>query len=579
MVQDVATTGRGYVPSEVQGALDRAVMELRDGADRWAHTSIADRAALLRRTHDSIGRSANRWALTATGLKRLDAASSLVGEEWLSGPYAVLTSAARLAKSLDAIAAGGSPLDGLHFRRAPGGRRSVDVLPLDAFEGVLLHGFSAEVWLRPGTSDEDARGRAGLGARHPGESGGVGLVLGAGNITSIPPLDALYELVANNRAVLLKLNPVLAGMMTSYLDALDPLIRFGVLRIVQGGADVGAYLTDHPGIAHVHITGSARSHDAIVWGAGDDAADRRRRSEPLLDKPITSELGGVSPVIVVPGAWTEQDLRYQAEHVATQRLHNGGYNCIASQVVVVSHDWPQKAAFLDHLRRALDEAPRRASWYPGSADRSAGAAGSYPDAEHLGPDGNRLLIRTVPALADALASTEYFAPVLGVIELPGTGQAFLDAAVRFADDELAGNLGANVLIRPEDRRPLGAGFGRSIEALHYGTIAINAWTGLGFLLAAAPWGAFPGGSMSDVGSGIGVVHNALLIDEPERTIVKGPFRPFPRSVLAGEPALSPKPPWFVSARSAATTGRLLSDFAAKPSMRRLPGVLLAAFRG
>ena len=579
MTQDVLDTGQDHLASAVQEPLDRAIDALRVGAERWARTSLADRAALLRRTHDSIGRASNRWALTATGLKRLDAASSLVGEEWLSGPYAVLTGVTRLAKSLDALAAGGSPLDGLRFHHAPGGRQSVDVLPLDLAETLLLSGFSAEVWMRPGTSAEEARGRAGLGARRTGESGGVGLVLGAGNITSIPPLDALYELVANNRAVILKLNPVLAGMMTSYLDALDPLIRFGVLRIVQGGADVGAYLADHPAIAHVHITGSSVTHDAIVWGRGQEAQDRRAQNSPLLQKPITSELGGVSPVIVVPGEWSARDLAFQAEHVATQRLHNGGYNCIASQVVVVSSDWPQKAAFLEQLRRALDDAPRRADWYPGSAARSTSAAGSYPDTQHLGPDGNRLLIETVPALAEVLASTEFFAPVLGVIELPGSGQAYLDAAVRFADEELLGDLGANVLIRPEDRRALGAGFGRAIEALHYGTIAINAWTGLGFLLAAAPWGAFPGNTLSSVGSGIGIVHNALLIDEPERTIVKGPFRPFPRSVLAGEPALSPKPPWFVSARSAATTGRLLSDFAAKPSLRRMPGVFISAFQG
>ena len=35
-------------------------------------------------------------------------------------------------------------------------------------------------------------------------------MLGAGNITSIPPLDVLYEIVADNRAVLLKLNPIMA---------------------------------------------------------------------------------------------------------------------------------------------------------------------------------------------------------------------------------------------------------------------------------------------------------------------------------------------------------------------------------
>ena len=169
--------------------------------------------------------------------------------------------------------------------------------------------------------------------------------------------------------------------------------------------------------------------------------------------------------------------------------------------------------------------------------------------------------------------------MLGVLEVPGHGQDFLDAAVRLANDQLAGTLGANVLVRPEDRRALGAGFDEAVAALRYGTIAINAWTALGFLTAAAPWGAFPGGTLTDVGSGIGVVHNALLLDQPERTVVEGPFRPFPRSVLAGEHSLSPKPPWFLSARTAATTGRLMADFAAKPSARRLPGIIVSAFRG
>jgi aldehyde dehydrogenase (NAD(P)+) len=59
---------------------------------------------------------------------------------------------------------------------------------------------------------------------------------------------------------------------------------------------------------------------------------------PILTKEISSELGGVSPIIVVPGRWTSAELRFQAEHVATQRLHN----CIAEQVLVLAEDWPQR---------------------------------------------------------------------------------------------------------------------------------------------------------------------------------------------------------------------------------------------
>lgn len=44
----------------------------------------------------------------------------------------------------------------------------------------------------------------------------------------------------------------------------------------------------------------------------------------------------MSPTIVLPGEWTTADMKFQAEHIATQRLHNGGYNCVAAQVVVLS---------------------------------------------------------------------------------------------------------------------------------------------------------------------------------------------------------------------------------------------------
>ena len=567
------------LPGLEQQRFTAVLAELDAGARRWAGTGLAERAALLRQVHASTGRAAHRWAATAAGIKGLQAASPLIGQEWLSGPYPVLQAASRLASSLEALAAGASPLDGLRSRPAPGGRVAVGVLPLEATERLLLGGSSAQVWLPPGVSAEQARADAGLGARRLGESGGVGLVLGASDTTSTPPLDALYELVAHNRAVLLTLDQALAAMMTSYLDALDPLVRAGVLRIVQGGAEVGEHLAHHAGVAHVHVTGSAAAHDAVVFGAGAQGARRRADGTPLLTKPVTSELGGVSPVIVVPGRWSEADLAFQAEHVATQRLHGGGGSPTAAQVVLISSDWPQKDAFTARLRRALDSAPPRPARWPAGATRSAGGAASHPGAERLGPDRDRLLLRTAPGDVDALAGTGHLAPVLGVLELPGQGQAFLDAAVALADTRLTGNLGAGIIVRPQDRAALGAGFDRALEALRYGTIAINTWTGLGFLTAAAPWGAFPGNTLTDVRSGIGVVHNALLIDAPERTVVQGPFRPFPRSVLAGEASLSPKPPWFTTARTAATTGRLLSEFAAEPSLRRLPGVLVSAFRG
>ena len=46
-----------------------------------------------------------------------------------------------------------------------------------------------------------------------------------------------------------------------------------------------------------------------------------------------------------------------------------------------------------------------------------------------------------------------------------------------------------------------------------------------FGLASTSWGAFPGHTLDNVVSGIGVVHNTYMIDHPQKSVVRGPFRP------------------------------------------------------
>ncbi len=115
--------------------------------------------------------------------------------------------------------------------------------------------------------------------------------------------------------------------------------------------------------------------------------------------------------------------------------------------------------------------------------------------------------------------------------------------------------------------------------LHYGCIAINAWSGLGFLLAQATWGAFPGHRLDDVQSGIGVVHNSFMFDRPERTVITAPFQPFPRNLLSGDTSMLPRPPWFVTHKHADRVGRLLTQMAYRPSVAKLPAIMVAALTG
>ncbi len=264
------------------------------------------------------------------------------------------------------------------------------------------------------------------------------------------------------------------------------------------------------------------------------------------------------------------------------RLQNSGHNCIAGQVVLLSADWAQRDAFLAALRTAYEAAPRRSAWYPRSAEKLAAAASDYPDAEWFA-EGSRAIIE-VAAGEDAAAveTTEYFTPVLGVVSLPGTGQEFLDAAVAHANERLTGTLGANILVDPATQAALGDGFERAVAELRYGSIAINAWTAFGYLTPSLTWGGFPGATLDDVESGIGIVHNAFLLDRVERSVARGPFRPFPRSASSafgpGRFSVLPKPPWFVSSRTGAAVSEGFTRFQMHGDWLKLMGTLAQAFR-
>ena len=106
---------------------------------------------------------------------------------------------------------------------------------------------------------------------------------------------------------------------------------------------------------------------------------------------------------------------------------------------------------------------------------------------------------------------------------------------------------------------------------HFGitSFGVNAWTGLGFLLAQSTWGAFPGHARNDIQSGHGVVHNSLLFDRPQKSVVRAPFYPFPRGLGHGQVSILPKPPWFVTNKQAREVLRKLTFFEASPSPLRL----------
>ena len=356
-------------PDTDRVTIDAALADLEAHKMEWAQLPLARKREMLRGLHQRVGKAAGAWVTAAARVKELPLDSPLRSEAWLPGPWGVMMYCDALGRTLEHVEA--DTLDELvkgKTRQRPGGQTVVRVYPDTRYDQILSSGFTVDVWMEPGVTPETLPSTMATFYREEEPEGSVGLVLGAGNIASIAPLDVLYKLYAEGSVCLLKMNPVNSYLGPIFEEVFAEFVKAGYLRFAYGGVDVGVYLTRHDAVEEIHVTGSEATHDAIVYGTGPEGTARKARNEPEIDVPVTSELGGVSPILVVPDDWSEPDLDFQAEHVATMRTFNGGFNCISGQVLVLPGDWPQRDAFLEAIRRVLRELPERTAYSPGTEE-------------------------------------------------------------------------------------------------------------------------------------------------------------------------------------------------------------------
>ena len=484
------------------------------------------------------------WLAAACEAKGLEPGSTEAGEELFAGVGTFVRMARLLREALRDIAKDGKPSFAGPVREAADGRLRVQVFPDGTFDRITFPQTTAEVWMQPGVTRDSLVGGQAPAYADPPAHAGTALVLAAGNVASLGPRDVLSKLFVEGKTVVMKANPVNDYLVPHWSRALAPLIDAGVLGIVEGGAAVGQYLTGHERIDEVHITGSDKTYDAVVFGTGPDGARRKAADDPVLAKPVTAELGNVSPVIVVPGRWSIAELRYQAEHVATMLVNNAGFNCISARVVVTHAAWPQRDAFLGALTQTLAQITPRRAYYPGAGERRDAFVAAHPEAEELGTGPDDALpwtfIRGVPPghTDDICFNVESFCGQVAETALTAPSAAsFVDAATAFCNDVVWGTLGATLIVSPASLKDhaVADAVERAVADLRYGSIGVNLWHGLSFAMGCTTWGAYPGHPRTDIQSGTGVVGNAAMFDRPQKSVVRGPFRS------------RPKPPWFATA--------------------------------
>src|SRR6266545_548826 len=142
---------------------------------------------------------------------------------------------------------------------------------------------------------------------------------------------------------------------------------------------------------------------------------------------------------------------------------------------------------------------------------------------------------------------------------------FVERALAFANDRLPGTLSAQVLVprRTLADPAIGAAVRRAVRRLEYGTIGVNCFAGYGFAFGTLPWGGFPGAPLQDARSGRGFVHNTLMLEGVEKSVVWS---------HGTEPI---KPVYFPTHRTLHRLGPRLAALEGRRAWRALPGVVWA----
>eukprot|EP00536_Pseudo-nitzschia_multiseries_P003183 jgi/Psemu1/322904/estExt_fgenesh1_pg.C_470030 len=390
-----------------------------------------------------------------------------------------------------------------------------------------------------------------------GDKGGLMIVLGAGNQSMLTFVDILDAMYTRNYVVYLKQHPIRTFVNDILERIFAPLISRGYLAIETHTTNERcAALVYHSAVDALHITGGKATHDLLVWGSDPKEREQNLKENTPKVKSVTSELGAVSPWVVVPGKFTKKELESQARLVAAFIYANASCNCNAPKCVVVADEWDQKEEFLKCVDESMENHPLPVAYYPNTEQRWKKFSEQYPDAKKIesktgmgieerklsagGVNKKPLLlpylkIETVvdlesddgrEAASNEVAFTnEPFAPVITVATLEGTSQnnlmKFATTASTFCNDYLYGTLSGTIttppsLLEEDSVQTL-------IAEMKYGCIGVNNWGGYNYVThQTGMWGAFPGETPDAVQSGIGRVGNTIALAHLEKAVLISP---------------------------------------------------------
>jgi len=262
-------------------------------------------------------------------------------------------------------------------------------------------------------------------------------------------LSKLFPALLMGCPIILK--PAPESPLSAYLigeAALESGLSEGLVSIINGGVDIGAYLVGHPGIDHVTFTGSPGGGRAIATAC----AQNLRR--------VTLELGGKSAAVILPGV----DMTPYVASLIGGSLRNSGQICVSTNRVIVHEDDRDRVVeqLIDHVSKMkignphepdTDFGPLAAERQRASVERfiasgvaegaklvlGGGRPSDQPKGWYVEPT---IFVDVEPSMT--IAQEEIFGPVLSVLTYRDEAEA-----VAIANDSKYGLGGAVYATDPE----------------------------------------------------------------------------------------------------------------------------------
>jgi acyl-CoA reductase-like NAD-dependent aldehyde dehydrogenase len=363
--------------------MDQALAVLTAHKDAWAMMNIPGRIALLDQIRQDSSKVEKPWIEACMAAKGTHAETMAEGEEWWS-LMLVYRQIRFLRKALQDIVQYGKPQIPGKVTTRPNGQVVAQVVPYDSKEQFAIPGVRAEVWMDPSVSMQaDGLPQASF-YQLQDRKGQVCLVLGTGNMPALTIEDTFHKMFVEGQVVALKMNPIMEYLGPIFRDGFDCLIQAGYLQILYGGAAEGAYLCNHSAVDSVHMTGFDRTFEAIVFGSGAEGRERKEARRAQFTKPFSAELGNVSPVIVVPGPWTEKDIKNQASRLGSWLVPNAGCYCLTPRVIIQMKSWEHREALNRGIADFLATIKTRRAYYPGAFELHRQFMEAHPQALKLG---------------------------------------------------------------------------------------------------------------------------------------------------------------------------------------------------